>query len=61
MRKPDPITFKEVCNFNRLTPKNTLFIDDSIQHVIGAQNAGLQTIHLKNIFDLPDVISSIQL
>jgi HAD superfamily hydrolase (TIGR01509 family) len=61
MRKPDQITFKEVCDINRLIPKNTLFIDDSIQHVIGAQNAGLQTIHLKNIFDLPEIISSIQL
>ncbi len=52
MRKPYPETFLNVCKINNLNPKNTLFIDDSIQHVEGANQAGLQTIHLKKITDL---------
>lgn len=61
MRKPHPETFLSVCNQHNLIPENTLFIDDSIQHIEGAQKAGLRTLHLTSIYDLPTVISSIQL
>lgn len=48
IKKPYPETFLQVCEWNDLVPSETLFIDDSIQHVLGAAKAGLQTYHLKN-------------
>lgn len=42
-RKPEPEAFLTLCRQHRLTPSNTLFIDDSQQHVGGAAHAGLQT------------------
>ncbi len=46
MKKPYPETFLQVCTWNNLRPEETLFIDDSLQHVQGAAKAGLQTYHL---------------
>lgn len=53
-RKPHPESFKLILNENNLTPEETLFIDDSVQHVEGARHAGLIAIHLdkQTIFDL---------
>ena len=34
-------------NENKLNPKETLFIDDSIQHIEGAKKVGLNTEWLK--------------
>ena len=42
-RKPEPEAFLTLCRQHRLDPSNTLFIDDSEQHVGGAAHAGLQT------------------
>lgn len=42
MRKPDAEIFELVLNENGLNPRETLFIDDSIQHIEGALKAGLQ-------------------
>jgi glucose-1-phosphatase len=47
MRKPHPETFLHVCSLHDLAPKRTVFIDDSIQHVKGALEAGLHAFHLK--------------
>ena len=47
IKKPDPLTFLQICTWNNLDPKRTLFIDDSPQHVAGAQEAGLQGYHLE--------------
>jgi putative hydrolase of the HAD superfamily len=58
MRKPYPETFLKVCDINFINPKKTLFIDDSIQHIEGAEKAGLQTIHLKKIADLSSVLNA---
>lgn len=44
-RKPATETFRFVCEDNQLDPKETLFIDDTEQHILGAQSAGLQTLH----------------
>jgi putative hydrolase of the HAD superfamily len=49
MRKPDKEIFELVINENNLNPQETLFIDDSIQHVQGAQNVGLNAIHLQHM------------
>ena len=43
MRKPNVEIFKYLLNENNLNPEETLFIDDSFQHILGAQKAGLQT------------------
>jgi putative hydrolase of the HAD superfamily len=47
LKKPHPETFLQVCEWNGLLPSETLFIDDSLQHVEGAIKAGLHAVHLK--------------
>ena len=47
IKKPHPETFLQVCEWNGLNPAETLFIDDSAQHVEGALLAGLHAYHLK--------------
>ena len=46
-RKPHPSIFEMVLKENGLEASETLFIDDSIQHIEGANSVGLQTIHLE--------------
>lgn len=46
-KKPYPETFLKVCEWNGLVPEETLFIDDSLQHVKGALEAGLHAYHLQ--------------
>ena len=61
-RKPDENCFNQVIEDNELSAENTLFIDDSIQHIVGAEKTGIKTFHLeknKSILDLvPDIIQS---
>jgi putative hydrolase of the HAD superfamily len=61
-RKPEKSCFNQVLEENGLMAENTLFIDDSIQHIEGAKKAGIKTFHLeknKSILDLvPDIIQS---
>lgn len=45
-RKPNPSIFERVLQEQNLTPNSTLFIEDSLQHITGAQQVGLQTVHL---------------
>ncbi|HIE15543.1 MAG TPA: HAD family phosphatase [Bacteroidales bacterium] len=45
-RKPHPETFLFVLNSQKIKPSETLFIDDSIQHIKGAETVGLHTYHL---------------
>lgn len=44
LRKPNRNIFEQVITDNNLNPKETLFIDDSPQHIEGAKNAGLSTL-----------------
>lgn len=46
MRKPDAEIFEFVLNQNGLKANETLFIDDSIQHIVGAKAVGLHGYHL---------------
>lgn len=46
-KKPYPETYLHVCSLHGLTPDRTLFIDDSLQHVLGALDAGLHAYHLE--------------
>ena len=43
MRKPDLEIFQRVLAENHLDPEETLFIDDSPQHLEGAKKLGIQT------------------
>lgn len=44
LRKPHVEIFEQVIKENNLNPEETLFIDDSPQHLIGAKKAGLHTL-----------------
>ncbi|PWH84967.1 HAD family hydrolase [Brumimicrobium oceani] len=46
MRKPDSEIFEALCKKEGFKPEETLFIDDSIQHVEGASSIGIQAHHL---------------
>ncbi|MDX5417980.1 MAG: HAD family phosphatase [Hymenobacteraceae bacterium] len=46
-RKPDAIVFEQILEQNGLKREETLFIDDSIQHIESADKIGLQTLFLK--------------
>lgn len=54
MRKPDKEIFDKVCADNSLTVSDTLFIDDSIQNVEGAETAGLQILYCTASVSLED-------
>lgn len=53
-RKPNADAFQTILSQHGLKAAETLFIDDSIQHIEGAKELGIQTIHLvgKDISDL---------
>ena len=46
MRKPDKGVFLHIIKENLIQPEETLFIDDSIQHVEAAKNLGINAYHL---------------
>ncbi len=54
MRKPNKNFFQKVLVENNLIAEETLFIDDSIQHVEGAIKAGLQAMLLEKDKTLSD-------
>jgi putative hydrolase of the HAD superfamily len=47
LQKPSKEIFEFVLSDARLLPEETLFIDDSIQHVTGASRTGILAYHLK--------------
>jgi FMN phosphatase YigB (HAD superfamily) len=47
LRKPSKEIFERVLNDNGLKPEETLFIDDSPQHIATAKELGIQTIFLE--------------
>ena len=48
IKKPKPEAFQKICEEQNLIPAETLFIDDTERHILGAQKAGLQTCWLHN-------------
>lgn len=46
-RKPNPEGFSRIIKENNLVPERTLFIDDTLQHIEGANKVGLATFHLQ--------------
>ena len=58
LRKPFPEIFEFVINDADLTASETLFIDDSPEHVEGACKAGLHAYHLKPEEDITDLFNA---
>ena len=56
-RKPNTSVFKNLCAEQNLKPSETLFIDDSIQHIESAKRIGLKTHHLKSMESLYELFS----
>lgn len=57
MRKPDKEIFELVLNENKLLASETLFVDDSIQHIEGAEKTGIAAYHLKTTETILDVFA----
>lgn len=55
-RKPDKEIFELVLSENSLKPVETLFIDDSIQHIEGARQAGITAYHLQPPQTIVDIL-----
>lgn len=55
LRKPNKEAFDFVLNAHDASAERTLFIDDSIQHINGARNAGLNAEHLD--LDKEDIVA----
>ena len=45
LRKPHGEVFELVIGENQLEKTETIFIDDSLQHIIGAESLGLKSVH----------------
>ena len=54
MRKPEPAIFEKLLQENNLKPEETLFIDDSPQHLATAHVLGIQTF----LMTAPDTIQA---
>ena len=55
VRKPNPGAFQRVLDLAGLTATETIFVDDNADNIMGAQQLGLQTVHLvapQTILDL---------
>jgi glucose-1-phosphatase len=55
-RKPNASAFNTVLKDHNLKANEVLFIDDSIQHIEGAQKLGIKTIHLVDS-DICDILT----
>ena len=56
LRKPYVASFKKILEVKKLEAAETLFIDDTAKNIEGAQQTGMQTIHLvppTTVLDLP--------
>lgn len=61
MRKPDKEIFEMVLNENDLDPKETIFIDDSVQHVQGAGECGIKAYLLPKNMEVGDLLKELKL
>jgi putative hydrolase of the HAD superfamily len=46
LRKPNQAIFNYVLQQSKLSPQETLFIDDTLEHINSAKQLGIQTHHL---------------
>jgi glucose-1-phosphatase len=61
MRKPDLEIFEWVLRQNQLNPSETIFIDDSVQHVQGAGAAGINSYLLPKDMEVADLLKELSL
>ena len=61
MRKPDKEIFEFVLDKNNLKPEETVFIDDSIQHVKGAGECGISAFLLPQNAEIGDFLNELGL
>jgi putative hydrolase of the HAD superfamily len=61
MRKPDKEIFEFVLDKNNLKPEETVFIDDSIQHVKGAGECGISAFLLPKNTEFGDFLKELGL
>ena len=54
MRKPDRASFEHILQENQLEREETLFVDDAIVNVEGAEQAGLKGLYLRPGISLLD-------
>jgi HAD superfamily hydrolase (TIGR01509 family) len=54
-RKPDKASYQMVLDENGLNAEETLFVDDLLQNIEGAQAVGLKTIHLQSPKTILDI------
>lgn len=63
MRKPNKEIFEFVLHENKLLPTETVFIDDSIQHIEAAKELGIHTLHLQQnqevYIELPSLLAKL--
>lgn len=57
LSKPNPEIFEFVMNQHKLKPEETLFIDDTLEHIEAARKLGLQTYHLQNPVRIRDLFT----
>lgn len=57
-RKPHASIFETVCNAVGIIPEDTLFIDDTAQHIVGAKGMGLQAHLLLKEENLREVVEN---
>jgi FMN phosphatase YigB (HAD superfamily) len=60
-RKPNPSIFEFVLNSHHLNPNETLFIDDSPQHIQGALSTGINAKYLIKNREVEDLIKELNL
>jgi 2-haloacid dehalogenase len=56
LAKPDTKIYQFAIDKFHLIPERSLFIDDKIENIEGAKQLGIQTIHLQNPDELPELI-----
>jgi putative hydrolase of the HAD superfamily len=61
MRKPDTEIFEYVLKQNNLTANETIFIDDSPQHIEGALKTGIKAHYLAKNQDVKELIGNLNL
>ena len=61
LRKPHAKAFKLILNENKLIANEVLFIDDSPQHIKGAEEIGIKTYHLSENEDINNLFADITL
>jgi glucose-1-phosphatase len=61
VRKPDTACFLQVINENNLALEETIFVDDSIQHIEGAKKAGITAYFLEKNVQTESLLKSLKL